>query len=338
MSVMKLFSRYRYGVLACSLLFLTGPAWSSAYQDPIDLPAQRLPGVGQALLVDVTRVGERLVAVGERGHVLYSDDAGVNWSQAQVASRSHLNAVYFSSDLRGWAVGEDQVVLATSDGGQSWVRQFDDRDADQRGPFLDLVFADDNRGFAVGVFNKLFHTEDGGNRWSSWQEQIDNLDEWHLFAISSGSPDRFYIASEMGLMFRSTDAGNRFEAVQTDHDGSFHGVLARAGEDGLDRVLLFGVGGVIYGSDDGGDSWQQIDSGVESGLSGGTWLADGSALLVGADGLLLKVSADFQRVDLAAIDNGLPLSSVIQSADQRLVMVGLGGAQSYAIDQFESLR
>lgn len=315
------------------VLFLRAVPSVAEYRDPIDLPALKKESVQQSLLLDVAQVGNRLVAVGERGHILYTDRQETNWKQADVASRAHLNAVTFVDDSLGWAVGEDQVILHTEDGGESWRRQYVNRDADLKGPLLDLYFRNPREGFAIGVFNLLLHTVDGGRSWQSWQEHIDNLDEWHLFAIAAASPDRLYIASEKGLVFRSLNGGEHFEAIDTGHLGTFHGILARSGENSGDRLVLFGVGGVLYTSIDGGKHWRAINTGVETGLAGGSWLPDGSALIVGTDGVVLRLERTLDRVRQGAIENGLPLSNVVHSANGQLTLVGLGGIQSHSLDK-----
>lgn len=322
-----------YNLTASALLGLalsTGSATlaHADYLDPLDQSAVPMASAQHSLLLDVVRAGNRLVAVGERGHILYSDDQGTSWTQAKVAVRSQLNAVYFFDDKRGWAVGEDSVILHTSDGGESWAKQFDARDAEMKGPLLDLFFISANEGFAIGVFNKLYRTTDGGQSWENWQEHADNLDEWHLFAMSSPVAGVIYVASEAGLLFRSLDSGESFEPLQTDHDGSFHGVLVRRDDDGQDRIVLSGVGGKLFVSRDSGETWQELDSHTEAGLSGGMWLADGSALIVGADGIMLNVSAELTSVHKYQRDNGLPLSSMATVEQDRLVLVGLGGVQT----------
>lgn len=298
------------------------------YRDPLDLHAMPMDSAPQSLLLDITRAGERLVAVGERGHILFSDDMGKNWAQAEVPVRTQLNGVFFVDEKLGWAVGEDAVILHSADGGASWQKQFDARDAEMQGPLLDLYFENAREGYAVGVFNKLYRTVDGGQHWEEWQDHADNLDEWHLFAMATNGENTLYITSEAGLLFRSLDGGESFEPLQTDHDGSFHGVLAKRGYDGRDRLILSGVGGKLFTSNNGGESWLELDSFTEAGLSGGTWLADGSALVVGADGVILHISADLTSAKKFQRENGLPLSSVIQQARGDLVLVGLGGIQS----------
>ena len=315
-------------VLAALLITAGSQSAIAEYQDPLDIPALPMATAPQSLLLDVARAGERLVAVGERGHIVYSDDQGSNWTQADVPARAQLNAVYFIDAEQGWAVGEDAVILHTSDGGHSWLKQFDAREAEMKGPLLDLHFKNGDEGYAVGVFNKLYRTTDGGAHWKSWQEHADNLDEWHFFAMASTAEDTLYITSEAGLLFRSVDGGESFVPMQTAHDGSFHGILAKRGSDGLDRLILSGVGGKLFTSVDGGERWHELETQTEAGLSGGTWLSDGSALVVGADGILLHVAADLGSVSKSQRDNGLPLSSVLQKPEGDFVLVGLGGVQS----------
>src|SRR5690606_22399355 len=76
-------------------------------------------------LTAIARAGDRLVAVGQRGHILVSEDAGKSWSQASVPVSSDLVAVSFASASHGWAVGHGGVVLKTEDGGLSWAVQLD---------------------------------------------------------------------------------------------------------------------------------------------------------------------------------------------------------------------
>ena len=65
------------------------------------------------LLLDIAQAGERLVAAGDRGHILYSDDDGASWTQAKVPTRQLLTAIDFVDDKHGWAVGHDALILAT---------------------------------------------------------------------------------------------------------------------------------------------------------------------------------------------------------------------------------
>jgi photosystem II stability/assembly factor-like uncharacterized protein len=319
-------------VILVALITLFSPfVTQAAYKDVIEMEAVKVDSARSSLALDVARAGDRLVVVGERGHVLYSDDNGESWTQADVATRSQLNAVAFINSKLGWAVGEDAVIVHTTDGGNSWTRQFDDRDADVRGPLLDVVFLSENEGFVVGVFNKMFKTTDGGVTWNDWSEHVDNLDGWHLFNIATSADGVLYIGSEQGLVFKSTDRGESFVPIQTDHVGSFPGVIARRGEDGSDRVIAFGPGGAIWVSSDSAETWTKLETQTLAGLLGGAWLPDGSAVIVGHEGMLLRIDRMLEEVDYQPNESGMPLSAVLPASENRLILVGFGGPQVVAI-------
>lgn len=108
--------------IICSVILLIFAALSQASEL---VYSQILPKAKQSLLLDVELAGERLVAVGERGHILFSDDQGENWQQAKVPTRQMVTAVYFASPKLGWAVAHDGLILNTRDGGENWELQYD---------------------------------------------------------------------------------------------------------------------------------------------------------------------------------------------------------------------
>ncbi len=321
-------------VTLVALIILFSPcAVHAAYKDIVEMAAVKVDTASSSLALDVARAGDRLVVVGERGHVLYSDNEGESWIQADVETRSQMNAVTFINDKLGWAVGEDAVIMHTSNGGNSWTHQFDDRDADMRGPLLDVIFLTEKEGFVVGVFNKMFKTTDGGVTWNDWSEHVDNLDEWHLFNITVSVGGALYIGSEQGLVFKSADRGESFVSIQTDHVGSFPGVLARRGDDGYDRVIAFGPGGAVWISSDSAETWTKLENESLAGLLGGAWLPDGSAVIVGHEGMLLRIDRMLEKVDSHPNESGLPFSAVLPASEKSLILVGFGGPQIVAIPQ-----
>ncbi|MGI9292918.1 MAG: WD40/YVTN/BNR-like repeat-containing protein, partial [Pseudomonadales bacterium] len=85
--------------------------------------ALQLPGVVHSEFLDVKLAGQRVVAVGERGHIVYSDNNGESWTQARVPTTVMLTRLFFIAPETGWAVGHDGNILVTSDGGVDWEMQ-----------------------------------------------------------------------------------------------------------------------------------------------------------------------------------------------------------------------
>jgi len=312
-------------VLACTLigvLFLCGAV--HAYTDALDTPALKSKAAQYNLLLDVELAGNRLVAVGERGHILYSDNRGHDWVQAEVPSMAFLTAVYFPSPKQGWAVGQDTIILHTSDGGRSWSRQYDERKSDNPAPLLDVFFLNEKEGFAIGAYGKFMHTSNGGVNWENWAEHIDNIDEWHLNAFAQGTGGILYIAGESGFVYRSPDNGSTWQTLDVPHEGSFIGIVAgcRTGS-----VVVFGIGGKVFVTHDSGESWSEVVVDTEVGLTSGRLLEDGSVVIVGDAGVVLKADAKFENFHLTNTESMLPLSSVNICDKDSLVLTGLGGIE-----------
>ena len=60
----------------------------------------------RVILLDVAMAGKRIVAVGERGVVLLSDDNGKTWTSVRAPVTRTLTAVTFFDDKVGIAVGK----------------------------------------------------------------------------------------------------------------------------------------------------------------------------------------------------------------------------------------
>ena len=88
-------------------------------------PATESALASKSLLLDISPIGkDKIVAVGQHGHILLSSD-GENWQQANVPVQATLTSVYFLNDQLGWAVGHDATILHSQDGGLNWqVQQY----------------------------------------------------------------------------------------------------------------------------------------------------------------------------------------------------------------------
>ena len=296
------------------------PVIAAEFADVLDTPALRSDLAAQSTLTGMTRAGERLVAVGQRGHIVYSDDAGQHWQQAQVPVSSDLVAVNFPSPQQGWAVGHDGVVLHSSDAGQTWTRQLDGRQvgplllayyqrqlaqtpddtelqarvdearrmvedgADK--PFLDVWFDNEQVGYIVGAFNLILRTDDGGQSWTPLLDRTDNPGALNLYAIRAVGSELF-IVGEQGLVLKRDRASGRFNAIPTPYNGSFFGITGKPG-----AVLVFGLRGNVFRSTDGGASWTKVELGLALSMTAASVTNDGRIVLVSQAGHVLVSSDD----------------------------------------------
>jgi len=302
--------------------------------DPLTRAATPRGDARDAVLTCVTRAGARLVAAGEAGIVIVSDDDGLTWSQAQVPVSVTLTALAFATPDRGWAVGHDGVVLHSEDGGSSWRRQLDGgqvADGPDR-PLLDVHAFDAHTAIAVGAYGMALMTQDGGRHWASIMTRIDNPDERHWYRIipaGCGSDDSLWLVGEQGRIVRSDNARGEepFKAVASPYAGSFFDAVAH--ETGL--LALLGLRGHGFMTRDDGQSWQPLALPGMGSLHAGLWLPDGRLLVADEAGRLsigTPVQADAKRVMTfrpLRMPRSCPVAGLAQAADGALVVVGACG-------------
>ncbi len=232
--------------------------------------------------LDLTRAGERLVAVGERGHVLLSDDQGVQWRQAAaVPTRATLTSV-FATDARSlWAVGHGGTILHSADAGENWQRVAGPAEAGD--VLLSIRVEADGTGLAVGGFGLALHTRDGGATWTRLALVPGEAGERHLNRIFVATASKWLIAAESGHVMQSDDRGDRWRAVKTPYAGSLWSGLALA--DGA--LLACGMRGNVVRSSDGGRTWTHQALAGAGSFTGAAQRADGLLALVGVDGTLV---------------------------------------------------
>tara|TARA_R100001443_G_scaffold117441_1_gene142736 strand:- start:24569 stop:25618 length:1050 start_codon:yes stop_codon:yes gene_type:complete len=340
--------------LACSCIMLS----STALQVLADVnsveeakAAYIMPLTAESLLTDVQKVSDNFyVAVGERGHILLSNDA-THWRQSPVPTQSMLTAVFFVDEQHGWAVGHDALILATSDGGASWqLQQFlpeDDK------PLLDVYFRDTQHGMAVGAYGLFYVTTDGGSTWEQelFVELAAEEDKEYLLDLQQTDPDIYrqelssilphfnrlfidgntlYMVGEAGFIAKSLDFGSSWQRLEEFYNGSLFD-LHRTPEMGL---LAVGLRGHVFRSEDNGQNWQQIEISESATLNSVFSDAMGNIYLTGNAGTLLQSTDDGvsfterSQEDGKAILNGVAL-------DNRMLLVTEVGIKVLNLDKSE---
>ena len=255
---------------------------------PVAAPAVRAVDATRATMLASTRAGTRIVAVGDHGIVLVSDDGGKSHRQAKsVPLDAALTSVSFVDDKRGWAAGHWGAILRTEDGGETWTQQRADVKQDR--PLFAVHFFDATHGVAVGLWSLVIVTVDGGKSWHS----VDMLApegakkaDLNLLGLFADDKGRLFAAGEKGMVLRSDDQGRNWTYMPTGYKGSFWtGVVTADGS-----ILAAGLRGSLYRSTDDGRTWTRIDTRSKSSITNLARVG-GEIVGVGLDGLVLR-SAD----------------------------------------------
>lgn len=307
---------------AAALCAATGIARASAYT--ADGLAKVRAGAMRSALLDLVVAGKRLVAVGERGHVLLSDDEGKTWRQAKtVPTRTTLTCVHATDASTLWAAGHGGMILRSADGGERW--SIVTGNADGPDVLLCIRVEPDGRGLAMGGFGIAQATADGGKTWKPVSLLAGEAGERHLNRLFVSPAGTWLIAGEGGQVLRSTDPGDpaamKWAAVKTPYSGSlWSGVALRGG-----ALLACGMRGNIVRSIDDGQTWKHLPIADAGSLTGAAVLPDGRPVLVGVDGTFVVGDATGESFRLRRLDDRATLTAIVALPGGGLVAASTAG-------------
>jgi photosystem II stability/assembly factor-like uncharacterized protein len=279
--------------LAAIAALLLPCALMAAPDDYTRLPALPFAQPSDMQLLDVVACDYRLLAVGERGAIIYSDDNGRTWQQAEVPVSQTLTAVTCgpSSDKR-WAVGHGGLILGSEDAGVTWRVQFDGNEANRqwleftRQQLAELEAAqaalppEQREDLALDVEDATFAVEDAELAVETGPAD-PFLDVWFKDAFSG------FAVGAYGMMYRTENGGVTWtlNAAGVDNPDRYHYYgIAAAGS----TLFLCGEAGILYRSVDGGDSWETLNPGYAGSFFGLLSTDTGAMLVFGLRGNILR--------------------------------------------------
>lgn len=286
-----------------------------------DGPAPMAPLAVGSLLLDGDFSGLRMVVVGDRGHILLSDDAGERWRQAASPTRAMLTGVAFTKGPRGYAVGHLGTVLFTDDGGEAWKRVKLELEPDA--VFLDVLAVTNEHIIAVGAYGLFVETTDAGG---TWRRRSIHEEQLHFNRLARAADGTLYLAGETGLLLRSTDHGAKWEPLTVPYDGSLFGVLPLEGG----AILVHGLRGHAYFSPDAGENWTAVTGLPPSLLMSAVRLRDGRVVVAGQSGNCAVSSDGGRTFRLWRPGPSMGLAEIMEASDGGLVLLGDGGAKRAA--------
>jgi len=320
------------------LYLLTLPAWSATSNY-----AMQMDKASSSLLLDIAAAGNRLVAVGERGHILYSTDSGNSWIQAKVPTSAMLTRVFFFSPELGWAVGHDGNVLFSRDGGVNWELQ---RDGVTEQAKINEVSAGRAKEQVAALRDKLaiVDPQEKDNLLLELEGAEYALDDARitldapvfpppLMDVWFANEQQGWASGAYGTLLHTSNGGRQWQdwshKVGDPDLLHFNGVVG--GPDGT--LYLASEWGTIFRSSTGGESWEAVASGYEGSFFGLLLSpTTGSLFAYGLRGTVYR-----------SRDTGLnwsPLKSAVgdslfgahAAGNGELIFVGSGGTVTRSVD------
>ena len=324
-------------VLLC-LCYVTGAAQEQSF---VMRPALHSPDAKKALLLDLDWVGDRLVAVGEQGHIIYSDDRGASWTHAQVPISLMITAVDFPTAEHGWAVGHEGLVLRSDDRAQNWSVAMTGEDIAGK----QIEAAERRVAQAQAALDEAPEEEAEDAQWALEEAEFALEDARRAEEEGFVHPalnvwfrdaDHGYITGAYGMLLHTSDGGNTWQlhSNRLDNPNGYH--LYDIARTPAGSLIVVGEAGQLHRSRDDSETWEALDSPYEGSFFGVVATDKGSLLIFGLRGRIYR--SEDEGENWSAID--APGDSTLFDGrlveDGRIVLVGAAGTVLHSEDDGRS--
>ncbi|MBL7148650.1 MAG: T9SS type A sorting domain-containing protein [Candidatus Cloacimonetes bacterium] len=201
-------------------------------------------GLRRTVFVDENNVW----GCGTKGFIIHSGDGGLTWENKDSGFDDWIWDITFASDLlHGWATGDDQTgetpILATVDGGETWIQQL-------TGIYVDVVGIEainNTEVFAAAQDGIILHTTDGGTTWNQQTSGVSS----DFKSIEMLSGDIGWAVGADGTIIYTNDGGTTWVLQTSGTTESIYDISF------IDPLTGWAVGynGVILHTIDGGTTW-----------------------------------------------------------------------------------
>ncbi len=318
-------------ILLLSLIVIA----NQALADFAFAPAIEVASPDSRQLLDIVSLDQRVLAVGESGLIIYSDDGGRSWLQAAVPVSTTLTAVFFVGDKKGWAVGHSGVILQTTDAGLSWQLQFDGNKANRQ--YLEFTRQGEiqlRRELASPEIQALddaqrealeYTLEDAGFAVEDAEEAVNKGPADPFLDVLFLDANKGIAVGAYGMLYQTNDGGVnwQFAGANINNAGRYHYYGLAVDKTGT--LYLSGEAGLLYRSADSGVSWQRIE-GVYDGSLFGVVTTANSVIAFGLRGNIFRSDDQGKSWSPVVTSNTYGLYGGAVLPDGEIVLVGAGGA------------
>lgn len=205
---------------------------------------------------------------------LFAINSFSQWTSQNSGTTLTLNAVYFTDNTNGTAVGISSKIIRTTDGGATWINQPNPAGQNLWG----VHFTNTNTGYVVGD-GAIARTTNGGNLWV-----IQTSPPGNYYGIFMLDINTAYAVGSNGAISKTTNGGINWDSVSSGTTEVLFDVHFPSASTGY----AAGYNGLILKSSDNGNNWSQQTSGLTTNLSRVHFLSNDTGYICGDNGKILK--------------------------------------------------
>lgn len=152
-------------------------------------------------------------------------DGGITWRRGKLSpdieiryglrsrpETPRITSVTMIDSLIAIAVGDDGIVVRTTDGGMTWVRILNAKSATPTTGFRSVVFSPDRKtGIAVGTYGIISITKDSGKTWDT--KELLLYPTINQTVLSPANKVFYIFDGAFSKMFRTFDSGKTWDTL-----------------------------------------------------------------------------------------------------------------------------
>lgn len=224
------------------------------------------------------------------------------WHRLTSGTTAHLRDVCFVDELRGWAVGDQSTIVATTNGGATWSPQVPPI---ANISFRSVFFTSANEGWASGSGGNLLRTVNGGTTWTPVSTGVaSSVTLEDIWFTSAGTG---YVVGGQGLtgtILRTTNGGTSWTTT------TVQGVMNAVQFVSPTKGWVCGNRGAVYHTSNGTTWVEQLPFGTDF-----TYVLQGISMLNENEGWIAGARAGYDGPPypglIHTVDGGLNWTPVV---------------------------
>ncbi|MCX6234316.1 MAG: YCF48-related protein [Bacteroidetes bacterium] len=208
------------------------------------------------------------------GMILFSNDGGDTWTRqgggSQALKGIDVEDVWALDENNVWAVCSENVILKTTDGGQTWTR-VQAQDIPGNPELMCISIVDKNNIWISGANGVVYNSTDGGYTWVLYDTSF--FHKGLMQGICAVNSQMVYVAGGInakkdmiGFIAFTLDGGTTWDSIVLADNYNKHEWIDVTSS-GADHIVVYGCKSHYAFTTDGGATWKN-DSLITGGVGG----------------------------------------------------------------------